>query len=172
MAEASPEPGVLTRNRRGCLIGGASFVIALALFVLWVLDQLDREMARVSCLNNLHEVGTALLLYEHSHRAYPPAYLTDDTGTPTNSWRLRICPGVLWYDFPKEYDFAKPWDGPDNSKIIPPDLGKACFWCTARRAMLIQRSPTTSRLSGRTQCGRGLWVLSGPPMAPTTRRSW
>jgi len=45
---------------------------------------------RSSCLNNMKQVGLALLHYEDSHGTLPPAYVTDDNGQALHSWRLSI----------------------------------------------------------------------------------
>ena len=80
----------------------------------------------MTCANNLHEIGTAVLCYEVSSRAakddssrgtFPPAYSTGEAGGPTNSWRVRMIPWSSWYTFPKDYDYSKPWNGPENSRI-------------------------------------------------------
>lgn len=84
-----------------------------------------RDQARsVQCTNHLKWLGLAFNSYRHEHGALPPAILCDETGKPVNSWRAEIMP-YSWYNFRTGnpdigragYDFAEPWNGPNNAKL-------------------------------------------------------
>ena len=54
--------------------------------------------------------------YAANHR-YPPLYITGPDGRPWHSWRVLILPYIEERDLYQEYDFAEPWDGPNNRKL-------------------------------------------------------
>jgi hypothetical protein len=110
---------------------GISLLLFLALAASCTVAVLHlREMARsATCYNNLCQIGLALRGYHTQFGTFPPAYLCDKTGKPVNSWRTRIVPGVLSYNFPRAYDFTKPWDGPENSRLFPRKMWLHCFQC-------------------------------------------
>ena len=108
------------RPERGGISRLAILIMLLSFLALTgsciVLFMYMREEARnISCSNNLKQIWLALQCYHVANNAFPPAYLCDKTGKPVNSWRTPIVPYGLSYNFPRAYDFAKPWDGPENS---------------------------------------------------------
>lgn len=117
------------RRRLGCW--GISFLLLLGLVASCaVLFHYVREEARrLECCNHLKEIGLALRSYHMQYGAFPPAYLCDETGKPVNGWRTFVVPGRLWYNFPAAYNFAKPWDGPENSKLLPRGIKQYQFQC-------------------------------------------
>lgn len=75
---------------------------------------------RDKCMNNLKQIGLALLMYESANGAFPPAVFTDNHGKPMKSWRVAILP----YMENKEqralfgrYDSRQPWDSPHNRAL-------------------------------------------------------
>ena len=72
---------------------------------------------RSACLNNLKQLGLALLAYEAAHGCFPPAYITDESGRPTHSWRVLILPYMEQRAVFDRCRFDEPWDGPYNAKI-------------------------------------------------------
>ena len=44
------------------------------------------------CRDHLHAIGSANARYVKVHGHYPPAYVTDEHGTPMHSWRVLILP--------------------------------------------------------------------------------
>jgi hypothetical protein len=80
------------------------------------------EADSMTCSCRLKEIGLALISYHDQKGAFPPAYSCDESGTPVNSWRTIILPGRLWYNFPSNYDFAKPWNGPENAELLPREI--------------------------------------------------
>lgn len=87
---------------------------AATMFCMWSI-----EFARSNtCSHHLKLLGLTLQNYCDRTGSLPPAYDCDETGKPINSWRTRIVPGVLWYNFPKNYDFSQPWNGPTNFALL------------------------------------------------------
>jgi hypothetical protein len=59
----------------------------------------------------------AVANYHDVHGRYPPPYIAGPDGRPWHSWRVLILPyieGSYIYD---AYDFAEPWDGPNNREL-------------------------------------------------------
>lgn len=80
---------------------------------------------RLTCCNNLKQIGLALLNYHEIHGNFPPAYLCDKAGKPVNSWRTEVIPS-FWYNFrpgrddyagDEGYDYTEPWNGPKNARL-------------------------------------------------------
>jgi prepilin-type N-terminal cleavage/methylation domain-containing protein len=72
---------------------------------------------RMSCSNNLKQIGLALLNYENDHGCLPPAYTTDAEGRPLHSWRSLILPYIEQQALYNLIDFSKPWDAPENQPV-------------------------------------------------------
>ena len=80
--------------------------------------QAAREAARrVTCQNNLKQIGSALLNYEAVNRCYPPAVFTDGLGKPMKSWRVTILPYMDQQPLYQQYDSKQPWDSPQNRAL-------------------------------------------------------
>ena len=73
--------------------------------------------SRMQCTNNLKRIALALHDYHANHGSFPPAYATDDDGTPLHSWRTLILPYLEEHALYEAYDFNEPWDGPNNRKL-------------------------------------------------------
>ncbi len=82
---------------------------------------------RAGCKNNLVAIGTALHQYHDEYGSFPPAYIADETGKPTHSWRVLLLPFLDMEPLYKEYRFDEPWDGPNNIKLL--DQYPEVFWC-------------------------------------------
>lgn len=99
----------------------ASAVLAgcVALYSLSIAVQKAREAARQKqCRNNLKQISLALHNYHEAHGCFPPAYVADEDGRPTHSWRVLIRPYLDASPFYNQYRFDEPWDGPSNSQLI------------------------------------------------------
>src|SRR4051794_16491927 len=85
------------------------------LLVRLVLDARS-EARRLSCVNNLRQIGEALQNYHQSYDCFPPAFLVDPSGKPMHSWRILIIPfmdtSALYYN----YNLSQPWNSPSNLK--------------------------------------------------------
>jgi prepilin-type processing-associated H-X9-DG protein len=82
--------------------------------------QQAREAARrTQCMNNLKQIGLALHNYHDIYKCLPPAYIADESGKPMHSWRVLILPFLDAMPLYNQYDFSEPWDGPNNSRLLP-----------------------------------------------------
>jgi prepilin-type processing-associated H-X9-DG protein len=100
--------------------------IALGLLVLLVVVALllpARRGARsgayrMSCRNQLKQIGLALEQYHKEHGTYPPAYTVDANGRPLHSWRTLLLPYLEEEMLYKTIDLTKPWDDPVNERAM------------------------------------------------------
>jgi prepilin-type processing-associated H-X9-DG protein len=88
---------------------------------------------RASCGNNLHQIGLALHFYHNAKGSFPPVSVSDKDGKPMHSWRLLILPYMDGAPAHEQYDFAQPWDGPKNKKLVTPSREYTCL-CDDTRA--------------------------------------
>jgi hypothetical protein len=94
-----------------------AFVLAgLALWLESINDVGPRY--RPQCLNRLHQVAVALHNYRQAHGCFPPAYIADKDGKPTQSWRVLILPYMDNDALYKACDVTQPWDAPKNKKLL------------------------------------------------------
>ena len=73
---------------------------------------------RSTCASNLKQIALALQSYHTVNGCFPPAYIADKNGKPIHSWRVLLLPYLDRGDLYKAYDFAEPWDGPKNRKLL------------------------------------------------------
>lgn len=76
------------------------------------------EAPDLACSDNLRRIGQAMNSYHDAHGSFPPAYLADDEGRPTHSWRALLLPYLDEPDLSEQYDFEEPWDGPSNRNLL------------------------------------------------------
>jgi prepilin-type N-terminal cleavage/methylation domain-containing protein/prepilin-type processing-associated H-X9-DG protein len=106
-------------------------IIGLLISILLPAIQASREAARrMSCTNNLHQLGIAVLTYEEAKKTYPPAGIVSRSGNaidlrsgPMFSWIVTILPymdqGPLYKQFDlKRNVFDQPGD-PQSLSIEP-----------------------------------------------------
>jgi prepilin-type processing-associated H-X9-DG protein len=100
------------------VLGLALVVVGLLVAVLWPPLQSRREASpRAICKNNLHQIGLALHNYHDKFGCFPPAYIADERGRPTHSWRVLLLPYIDQAPLYNLYRFDEPWDGPNNSQL-------------------------------------------------------
>ena len=63
-----------------------------------------------------------MLAYEDVHGTFPPAYLANENGEPTHSWRVLILPYLDRQELYDKYDFEEAWNGPNNS-LLAEEIG-------------------------------------------------
>jgi type II secretory pathway pseudopilin PulG len=78
-----------------------------------------REAMQIRSRNNLMQIGLALHNYNDVYGAFPPAYQCDAAGKPVHSWRVLILPFMEQIPLHQGYNFAEPWDGPNNRRLSP-----------------------------------------------------
>jgi hypothetical protein len=59
----------------------------------------------------------AVANYNSAHGCFPPAYLADRDGKPMHSWRVLILPYLEHSQLYNAYNFAEPWNGPNNRNL-------------------------------------------------------
>ncbi|GAA5505026.1 DUF1559 domain-containing protein [Novipirellula caenicola] len=80
--------------------------------------QSAREAARrMSCSNNMKQIGLALHNYHAAYNTLPPAYTVDANGRRLHSWRALILPFMEHQALYEQIDFSKPWDAPENLAV-------------------------------------------------------
>jgi prepilin-type processing-associated H-X9-DG protein len=105
------------RWRTSLLVG--LFLVAIVFALLLPAMITARESGRrAQCMNNLRNIGLALLNYEAINKCFPPAYLADKNGKLMHSWRVLILPYLERKDMYEQYTFNEPWDGPNNRKLL------------------------------------------------------
>ena len=104
-------------------------IIGILISMLLPAVQQVREAAsRVSCANNMRQLGLALHNYESAHRAFPPSRLDpDDQAIPSSvsnhpgaesafqSWSTLILPFIEQGNLASQYDFKQAWFDQENS---------------------------------------------------------
>lgn len=78
-----------------------------------------REAARRNgSINNLRQIGLALLNHESATRRFPPQAIMTKDGKPGLSWRVKILPYIEEAALYEEFKLDEPWDSEHNKKLI------------------------------------------------------
>ncbi|MGD0899389.1 MAG: DUF1559 domain-containing protein, partial [Thermoguttaceae bacterium] len=97
-----------------------------------------RDAAKQSqSMNNLKQIGLAMLEYESSHKHFPPPASHGPGGKPLLSWRVAILPYLGQDQLYKQFHLDEPWDSSHNEALI--ETMPAVF-----------RSPKSKAAKGRT----------------------
>lgn len=95
-------------------------IIGIVVALLLPAVQAAREAARrISCANNLKQIGLALHNYESTFRKLPPAFLLKNQGETRGSWSIhaRILPFVEQENIGDKIDFSRDWHEQIDSGI-------------------------------------------------------
>ena len=113
---------------------GDAVTIASAARMLLPAVGASREAARrAQCTNNLKQIGLAMFNYYQANKeCFPPAVLYGPDGKTPYSWRVALLPYLEQNALYSQYKFDEPWDGPNNSKLIP--MMPAVFACADDQA--------------------------------------
>jgi len=104
---------------RVAFYGGLLFIFGVMVVIGELQDRQRRERIRlVQVTLNLELIGEALIQYQAEHGTFPPAYIADEAGRPMHSWRVLILPYLEEVGLYERYDFEKPWDDPENLKLL------------------------------------------------------
>ncbi|HEY3391082.1 MAG TPA: DUF1559 domain-containing protein [Lacipirellulaceae bacterium] len=115
----------MPRSRTTAILGVTALAaICLAAWAAIIKPAGDAVDATL-CQANLFKIRHALLAYDSTHGALPPAYLAGADGVPAHSWRVLIMPyldswGLDSEAFNATYDFEQPWNGPNNATLLKP----------------------------------------------------
>jgi len=94
----------------------AAILIGTALLLPMI--SFAREAAcRMTCTNQLKQIGLALHNYHQAYRCFPPAYVADQNGKPMHSWRVLILPFMECEALYKQYDFNEFLGRPQQPKV-------------------------------------------------------
>ncbi len=114
--------------------------------------QASREADRRSnCLDNLHRIMLARLLYQHDHGTLPPAYTVNATGKPLHSWRVLLLPYLGRQELYGKLRLDEPWDSEHNRQFQ--DAAPVLYQCPS--AMLKPGQTTYSVVLGERTAFRG-----------------
>lgn len=95
-------------------------IIGILIALLLPAVQAAREAARrISCANNLKQVGLALHNYHDTHKVFPPAVLS---GPRRHTWVPMLLPFVEQSNLNQEYRFDRSWDDPVNQPAVNTSL--------------------------------------------------
>ena len=114
--------GLCNRPNRLVEFGCLGCVTSLILLLLAPVGMDEHARNRVSCPNNMKQLGLALLNFADVHKTLPPAVVSDSRGQPMHSWRTLILPEIEEGTLYRTYHFDEPWNGPRNSKLSQVEL--------------------------------------------------
>jgi hypothetical protein len=81
--------------------------------------QAAREAARRNqAVNELRQIGLAMLNYHDNFKHYPARAIYDKEGKPLLSWRVTLLPFLGEQTLYKEFHLDEPWDSEHNRKLI------------------------------------------------------
>lgn len=116
----SPQPKRNGFSARRVLLTVAA-ILVIGAIVLYPAVRAAREAARrARCNCGFKQIGLAIHNYHDMHKAFPPAYVADEHGTPMHSWRVLLMPYMENWDFCQRYRFDEPWNSPHNSTLAEP----------------------------------------------------
>ncbi len=130
MSNASSEHSQGSGNTWAIVAGilGVMFVVMLvcagvfAMLLLPAVQSARTAARRMSSSNNVKMLSLALLNYESTYRAFPPAYTVDADGNRLHSWRTLLIPFMDSSGLAAEIDMSKPWNHPDNAFALDHDI--------------------------------------------------
>jgi len=102
--------------------GGGSLLTVAPMVVGITLPAISsaRDAARrAQSMSHLKQISLALFMYESDHGSFPPAYTTDDEGTPLLSWRVLLLPYLGPQDLYERFHLDEPWDSEHNKPLLP-----------------------------------------------------
>jgi len=111
------------------LIAGIGFLACGGVLVALLLPavQAAREAARrAQCSNNLKQIALAMHNYHDVYRALPPAYTTDENGTPLHSWRTLLLPFMEQQALYAQIHLNEPWNSAHNQQMANTVISLYC----------------------------------------------
>ena len=127
--DAIPKPSSGRRFTLVRLLVGLGIIGLLIALLLPATRSAGPAARRAQCQSNLHNIALALLSYEQTYNALPPAYTVDAQGRPLHSWRTLILPFLEQESLYQTIDLSKPWNDSANAKAL--ETGVSIFRCPA-----------------------------------------
>lgn len=97
----------------------AGFVILFLIVILMPAIQQPVSRGPSPCKKSLKQIGLALHNYHDKYSCFPPAIVLGPDGKRWHSWRALILPFLDEPELAKQYRFDEPWNGPNNSRLLP-----------------------------------------------------
>ncbi|HZT83394.1 MAG TPA: DUF1559 domain-containing protein [Gemmataceae bacterium] len=113
-------------------------IIAILIGLLVPAVQKIREAAaRISCANNLHQIGLALHNYHDTHGSFPSGYLCRPQAEPAYTapgwgWAALLLPQLEQDNLQRQINFSLPVEHPDHAAVRTVPL--RVFTCPADRS--------------------------------------
>jgi prepilin-type N-terminal cleavage/methylation domain-containing protein len=102
-------------------------ILAILIGLLLPAVQKVRESAqRISCANNLHQIGIAVMNYENANGGLPPRC---NVSVPYRGWGVSLLPYLEQGNIAAQYNFNLNFYDPANSALVSIPL--AIYWCPA-----------------------------------------
>ncbi len=94
-------------------------IIAVLIGLLLPAVQKVREAAnRMSCQNNLKQIGLALHNYHDTYKLFPPSQTVATPATGAHNWVAVLLPFFEQDNLHRTYNFARPWSNPMNAQAV------------------------------------------------------
>lgn len=81
----------------------------------------DRELTEIErrqwAIDNLRKIAEAMELYRQEHQSLP-GVITDASGSPLLSWRVRLLPYLGHPDLYESFKIDQPWDSAHNLELL------------------------------------------------------
>jgi len=100
----------------GNLIGSVPITVPL---LVPAVSSARKAAQRTQSMNNLKQIGIALLSYEATHARFPTSYSVDEDGKPLLSWRVHVLPYIEAQGLYERFKLDEPWDSEHNKKLLP-----------------------------------------------------
>src|SRR5262245_35552495 len=134
------------RGRRGFTLIELLVVIAIIAILIGLLlpavQKVREAAARMSCTNNLKQIGLACHNYHDTNQVLPPARVDDGA-----TWAVFILPYIEQENIHRQFDYLKPW--PDQAAVAALQVPVKTFICPSRRqSMLSTQGDAGAGISG------------------------
>ena len=104
---------------RGTMPGSSLGLVApMAAFYSMAAIPSAARRRRTQSMNNMKQIGLAMMSYQAANGTLPPAYIADKvTGKPLLSWRVAILPYMEDVQLYNQFHLDEPWDSEHNKKL-------------------------------------------------------
>ncbi len=90
----------------------------LAALLLPAIQAARQAAQRNASINNMRQIGLALLNHHDVYKSFPPRAIVDKQGKPLLSWRVQVLPYVDENELYKQFRLDEPWDSEHNKKLL------------------------------------------------------